>query len=98
MRPATAIRIKNAIAVDDLVVLVLEQGKVELSTKSLLQLLYKLLRILMSVNANCQDLNSFLFFLSQKALQLPELLCAVRSPMAAIKNQDYILLIPKVRK
>lgn len=97
--PAAAIGIENTVAVDNLMAFVFEQGKIELSRVTpLLELLHKPLRILMRVNADPQDLNSFLFFLSQKALQLPELRSAVGSPMAAIKNQDYIFPALEIRQ
>jgi len=99
MGPPATIRIKNAVAVDDLVIFVLEQRKIQLTGgEPLLQLLDKLLRKLMAVNADCQNLDLSLLFLGQKALQLPELLCAVRSPMAAVKDKNYVLLSPKIRQ
>ncbi len=96
MRPSLTVRIKNAVAVDDLVIFVFKQGKIEFSGESLFQLLDKHFRLVMSVNTDRQDLDLFLLFFGQKALQLPELLRAVGSPVTAVKNQDYILLALEV--
>ena len=63
MGPTLTIRIQNAVAIDDLVIFVLEQRKIELSRESLLQLLDELLRFLMAVDADREDLcGLFLFF------------------------------------
>jgi len=99
MRPTATIRIENAIAIYDLVILVLEQRKVEFGAwEPLLEFLDELLRKLMAVNANRQNLDPLLLFFSQKAFQLPELLRAVGSPVAAVKYQDDVLLASKVRE
>ncbi len=62
MGPSLTVRIENAVAVDDSVVFVFEQGKIEFSGKFFLQLLDKQFRLVMSINANRQDLDLFLFF------------------------------------
>ena len=98
MGPSLTVRIENAVAVDDSVIFVFEQEKIEFSGKFSLQLLDKHFRLVMSVNTDRQDLDLFLFFFGQKALQLPELFRAVGSPVAAVENQDYILLPVKIGK
>ena len=99
MGPSLAIRVENAVTIYDLVVFVLKKGKVELSSgEPLFQLLDELLRFVVAVDADRQNLDLSLLFFSQKAFQLPELLRAVGSPMAAVKEQDDILLAAKVGK
>jgi hypothetical protein len=98
MRPALAGRIKDPITVDDFMVFIFKQRKIEISGKSLSQFLYKLLRILVAVDADGQYLNLFVSILGQKAFQLPELLGAVRSPMSAVKDQDDVFLAAEVGK
>ena len=80
-------------------VFVFQQRKIEFSRECpLLELFHQLLGIVMRINADRQDLNLILTILFQKTFQLPELRSAVWSPMAAIKNKDYILLATEVRK
>jgi hypothetical protein len=55
--------------------------------------LHHFFRCVMTVDADREDLNLILFFLSQKSLQLTELLSAVGSPLPAIKHQDNFLLV-----
>jgi len=50
------------------------------------------------VDADRQDLLLFFFLFGQKTLQLPELLCAIRSPAAPVKDQDDILPALKIRE
>ena len=50
----------------------------------------------MAVNADGQYLDVLLFVFGQKAFQLPELLSAVGSPLATVKNQDDIFLASEV--
>ena len=61
MRPALVVRIENAIAVNYLVVFVFEKRKVEIAGKSLFEFLHKLFRIVVTVNADREDLNLILF-------------------------------------
>jgi hypothetical protein len=49
-----------------------------------------------AVNADGKYLDLLFVVFCQKAFQLPELLCAVRSPLAAVKNQDDILLASEI--
>lgn len=67
MRPALAVRIENAVAVDDLVIFIFEHGEIEAAGESLLQLLREVLRFVMGVDTDRQDLDSLLFLLGQKA-------------------------------
>jgi len=93
--PALAVRVQDTVAVDDGMISVLKQGKIEFSGESLLDFLDELLGVLVAVDAHRQDLRVVLLFLGQKALQLPELFRAVRSPVAAIKDQNHIFLTGK---
>ena len=61
VRPALAVRIENAVAVDYPVVFVFEKRKVEIAGKSLFELLHKLFGIVMTVDADREDLHSILF-------------------------------------
>ena len=65
MRPALAVGIKQAVAVDDLMFLVFEQWKIEFSLEPFLHHLGKLLRVLMIVNAHGEDLHLFFLLFRQ---------------------------------
>jgi len=51
--PPFAVGIEDAIAVDDLVVFVLEHGKIQVPRESLFEFLHKFLRILVAIDADC---------------------------------------------
>ena len=65
MRPAPPVRIKDPVAVNDFVIFVLEQGKIEFPGKPLLEFLNELLGVIVAVDADRQDLDRFLFFLGE---------------------------------
>lgn len=66
MGPAFAVWIiEDAVTVNDLVIFVLQQREIEVPGESLLELLDELLRFVMGVDADCQDLDRFLFFLGE---------------------------------
>ena len=96
--PAFAVGIQNAVAVDYFVVFVLEERKVVLSGKFLLQLFDKLLRKIVAVDTHRENLDLFFFLFIEQTFQLAELLRAVGSPVAAVKDQHNILLAAKVGK
>ena len=96
MGPTFAVRIENPIAINDRVAFVLEHVKIDLTGRSLVQLLDELLGFLMAIDAHRQDLDPLFFLLRQKTFQLPELFRAVGSPMAPVKNQDDIFLAVKI--
>jgi hypothetical protein len=98
MRPAFVVRVEDAVAVDDLVIFVFKQWEIEIARESLLELLHKFFRCVVTVDADREDLNLILFFRSQKFLQLTELLSAVGSPLASIKHQDNFLFIIDFRQ
>ena len=58
VRPAFAIRVEKPVAVDDLVVGILKQGKGFEAVVCRLKLLPQFFRVLMTVNAHRQDLRS----------------------------------------
>jgi hypothetical protein len=63
MRPPPAVGVEYAIAIDDFVVFVFQQRKVELSFESIAQHLGKFFRVFMAVGTDGQDLNLlFLLF------------------------------------
>jgi hypothetical protein len=61
-----------------------------------LQFLDKLLGKIVAVDTHRENLNLFFFLFVEQTFQLAELLCAVGSPVAAVKDQDNILLAAKV--
>ena len=61
VRPALAVRIENAVAVDYLVVFVFEKREVEIAGKSLFEFLHKVFGIVVTVDAYREDLNPILF-------------------------------------
>ena len=63
MRPALAVWIKDSIAVDDFMVSIFKQWKIEVPGKSLLYLLHKLFRIFVAVDADREYLNLLFFVL-----------------------------------
>jgi hypothetical protein len=65
MGPTFAIGIENPVAIDDFVVLVFEQRKIEFSIETFLHHLRELLRVLMSVDADGEDLHLFFLLLRQ---------------------------------
>lgn len=87
MRPAFTAWVRDAVAIDDLAFFVFEQREIEIAAESLVfELLDELLRILVAVDANREDLHFILFFFGEEAFQLAELLCAVGSPLAAVEH------------
>ncbi len=60
MRPAPAVRIENTVTVDDLVIFVFEQRKIELSLESLAQHLAEFFRLGVRVHAHREDLRFLL--------------------------------------
>jgi hypothetical protein len=83
--------IEQAVAVDDLVVFVLEQRKIKFAGKGL-DLLQELLRLGVGVDADGENFRLFLFLRRKNGFQLPELKCAVGSPVTAVENQDDVFL------
>jgi hypothetical protein len=71
------------------VVFVFEQRKVEFAVETLVEHLAEFSRVLVSIGANREDLDSLLLLLSQQTFQLPELFYAVGSPVAAVENQNH---------
>jgi hypothetical protein len=96
--PTFALGIQDAVAVDHLVILILEEEKVIVSGKTFLQLLNESFGVLVAIDADCQNLSSSLFLLGQDIFQLAELPCAVGSPLAAVKDQNDALLAAKLRQ
>jgi len=97
MRPALAVGIEDTVTVDHLVVFIFEQRKIEFPFKAVTHHLGKLFGFRVSVDADGEDLHFLLFRFGQKALQLPELTDAERSPIAAIKYQHDGFIVAKVR-
>ena len=89
MRPCPTVGIKNSIAIDHFVVFVFEQRKVELAVETLAEHLAEFSRLLVSIGADREDLDSLLLLLSQQTFQLPELFYAEGSPVAAVENQNH---------
>ena len=97
MRPSFPVRIEDPVAIDHLVVFIFEQRKIEFPFKAVTHHLGKLFGFRVSVDADGEDLHFLLFRFGQKALQLPELTDAERSPIAAIKYQHDGFIVAKVR-
>ena len=97
MRPAFAVRVKNAVAVDHFVIFVFEQRKIELAVEALAQHLAEFFRFLVVVDANREDLDFIFLRLGQQTFQLPELFDAEGSPVAAVENQDDGFLAAEIR-
>ena len=97
MRPALAVRVKNAVAVDNFVIFVLEQWEIELAVEAFAQHLAEFLRFLVIVDADGEDLDFIFLRFGQKAFQLPELFYAEGSPITSVENQYDRLLGAKVR-
>ena len=96
MRPAFAVRVENAVAVDHFMVLVFEERKVEVAVEALAQHLAEFFRFLVIIDAHRQNLDFIFLRFGQKAFQLPELFQAEGSPIAAIENQDHGFLAAKI--
>jgi len=63
VRPSLSLRVENPVTVDDFVVLIFKHREIKIGTKLRFELLDKLPRIIVAVNAHGQDLNFlFLFF------------------------------------
>lgn len=92
MGPAFCFCVKNTVAVDDLAIFVFEQRNVEVAGKLFFELFYEVFGIVVAIDADREDLDLIPFFLSEKAFQLAELLCAVGSPLAAIEHQNGFLI------
>jgi hypothetical protein len=73
------------------VVFVLQHGKIEFAGKRL-QLLEELLGLGVGVGTDGQNLDALVLFGSEKCFQLPELKRAIGSPVAAVKDQNDMLL------
>ena len=97
MRPSFAAGVVNTVPFNDLAAFVFEQGKVKVAGKSLFELLHKLFGIVVAVYTYREYLNPILFIWGEQAFQLAELLCAVGSPLAAIKYQDILLATVDLR-
>jgi hypothetical protein len=95
MRPASSLRIQEAVAIDDLVVFVLQQREIVLARRSRLKLADEFTAVLRGIDADRQD---FRVFLAENVFQLAELLRAIGSPVTAIKDQHDVLLAPVVGK
>src|SRR5438552_4452655 len=65
MRPAAAVRIKDAVAVDHFVIFVFEQRKVELAVEPFAQHFAEFFRLLMIVGADGEDLHFFFLWFRQ---------------------------------
>lgn len=65
MRPTFAVGIVNAIAVDDFVVFVFEEWKVELTLEPFLHHLGKFLRVFVSIDAHGENLGFFFLLFGQ---------------------------------
>ena len=65
MRPAAAVGIEDAVAIDHFVVFVFEQRKVELAVEALAQHLAKFPGVFVGVDADGKDLYFFLLLLGQ---------------------------------
>jgi len=63
--PALSVGIENSIAVNHLVVFVLQKSKIVIAVKSVLELLNKFAGIFVTVDAYRQDLNLLFFLLAQ---------------------------------
>ena len=97
MGPAFAVRIQNAIAVDHFVIFVFEKWKIELTVETLTEYLGKVLRFLVLVDADGEDLYFVFLDLRQKTFQLPELFDAIGSPMSPVENYHDGFLAAKIR-
>jgi hypothetical protein len=95
MRPAFAIGIKDPIAIYNLVALVLEKGKVVAPGKLFLEFGDEFPGGLVAVDAHGQDLR---VIFSNYVFQLAELARAIRSPVAAVKDQHDAFLAAVVGK
>ena len=96
MGPAFALGIQDAVTIDDFVILVFKKGKVIVSGKTFLQFLNESSGVLVGIDAHCQNLSFFLLLLCQNIFQFAELLGAVGSPLAAVKDQNEALFSPEV--
>jgi hypothetical protein len=65
VRPSLAIRIEDAVAIDNLVVFVFEQGKIKLPFEAALHHLRKLFRVRVAVHADRKDLRLFFLLLGE---------------------------------
>ena len=92
MLPTLTIGIEYTVTIDDLVILVLEQRKIEFSLETLAQHLAQFLGVFVAVHAHRENLSLVFLLLGQKAFQLPELFNAERSPVAAVEDQHDVLL------
>ena len=65
MGPAGTVRIEDTVAVDDFMVFVFQERKVELSFEPVAEHLGEFFGILMAVDADCQDLDFFFLLFRQ---------------------------------
>ena len=86
MGPSRAVRVEYAVAIDHLMVFVFQKWKVELPVEPFAEHLAEFFGVFTTVDADRQYLDFLFLLFCQKAFQLPELLYAERSPIAAVKN------------
>jgi hypothetical protein len=95
MGPAPSVWVENPIAIYHLVVFIFQEREIIVAWRSSLKLADKIATLLLAVHAHRKD---FGVFFAKDIFQLAELLRAIRSPMAAVKYQDDILLAAIVGK
>jgi hypothetical protein len=99
MWPSSALRIPDAISVDDPMTLIFQEREPDARCpRSAIrrQPLEQLSRVLVRIDADREHLHLQMF--TQKFLQLNELRHTVRSPMATIKDQDDRSMPPEPRQ
>ena len=95
MRPAFAVRIEDPISIYDFMTLILEKREIIVAGELCLKFADELPAILVAVDAHRQN---FSVFFPEKVFQLAELLRTIRSPVAAIKNQDDVFFAAVTRQ
>ena len=98
MGQASSVWIEQAVAVDDLVLGVGEEWKVDLAAELFSDSLDGLERVFGAVGADRDDLSFGAGLFIQQLRQLAELGDAKRSPVPAVKHQHNLLVSAKLRQ